>query len=79
MQFHNHWAKNILEQAWGAGLRVRIGLRHDLGLEPTEQEVDRAIAEKKYENLSPDRIKEAFDLGQEVSFCCSELFPGTIY
>jgi hypothetical protein len=55
------------EQKWGASVRARIGLlRSDLGREPREREVAKAIAKKKYENLSPDHVKQAFDLGQEV-------------
>jgi hypothetical protein len=54
------------EQKWGASVRARIGLRIDLGREPREREVAKAVAKKKYENLSLDDIKQAFDLGQEV-------------
>jgi hypothetical protein len=66
VQFRDYWAKMISEKPWGIRVRARVGLRHDLRREPTEREVDKAVV-KKYENMLPDRISQAFTLGQEVS------------
>jgi hypothetical protein len=47
-------------------MRARIGLRRDYGREPTKLEVDEAISEKTYNNISPDLVMQAFASGEEV-------------
>ena len=58
----------ISEQRWGVGVHAWVGLHRR---EPTEREVDKAVAKKKYDSISPDDIKQAFDLGQEASLAVS--------
>jgi hypothetical protein len=48
-------------------VRVRTGLRHDLGREPTDEESINALENGAYKGISIDLIKEAFALGYEVS------------
>lgn len=65
-QFHNHWANEINKAKWGLYPRARIGLRYDLGREPTDDEVDEAYDSGHYRYVPTDIIKEAFAQGHEV-------------
>lgn len=65
-QFQNHWAREISKTQWGLDVQIRIGLRHDLGREPTREEIGEAHDDGKYRNVPIDIIKEAFGLGHEV-------------
>lgn len=65
-QFQNHWANEINANGWGLYPRVRIGLRYDLGREPTDDEVDVAYDSGQYRYVPTDIIKEAFVQGHEV-------------
>jgi hypothetical protein len=47
-------------------VRVRVGLRNDLGRDPTMEELRNADV-NQYENISINLIKEAFVSGKEVS------------
>lgn len=66
-QFQNHWARKISEKSFGIWVRTRVGLRRDLGREPTTDEINEAKNNGVYNKMSSDVIKEAFACGQEVS------------
>ena len=70
----NTWAKELWRKGWGRNVRVRVTLRQQLGHEPTERELDAASRDlgNKYQDISAEDIREAYDCGEEVShFLCT--------
>lgn len=69
IQFHNKWAKGIIQKDWGLPVTARILLRRELGREPTIQEVEYAVKFRPTEckGVPPEEIKAAYLQGTEVS------------
>lgn len=64
----NVWAKEIWKKGWGLNVRIRVTLRKQLGREPYHVEF-KACQESggKYQDITSDDIRAAFDCGEEVS------------
>lgn len=66
----SRWCTNLAKKDWGRITRTRIGLRRQLGRDPTFEEVDTALkTNQKYLNINADDIAKAFNDGAEVRRC----------
>lgn len=56
-------------------MRARVTVRKNLEREATRQEIEDALADvdNKYQTITPDDIRVAYDLGEEVSPVLSSL------
>lgn len=53
-----------MRKGWGSHVRARVGLRKQLGRNPTKQEFEAALVEPI--PITQDDIRRAYDLGEEV-------------
>ncbi|KAJ7367546.1 hypothetical protein DFH08DRAFT_1299 [Mycena albidolilacea] len=62
----SRWCTKLAKKDWGRITRTRIGLRWQLGRDPTFEEVDTALqTNQKYLNINADDIAKAFNDGAE--------------
>ncbi|KAF8173809.1 hypothetical protein K438DRAFT_130287 [Mycena galopus ATCC 62051] len=62
----NRWCRQLAKKDWGRITRTRIGLREQLGHDPTFEEVHAALAtNQKYFYVNAIDIADAFESGKE--------------
>ncbi|KAA1477490.1 hypothetical protein DENSPDRAFT_844659 [Dentipellis sp. KUC8613] len=63
----NKWARYIWEKPWGWQNRARITFRRDEGREPTDDELDDALAAKRsFKEITWQDVRDAYDRGEEL-------------